>query len=116
MSKERALGTNFENLCRDYLNSSELFDGRISREDFSSPLGDLRGTCATIECKDRKSLTLSAFMAQVQKSDTKTGHGMPIVIAKKRNANIRDAYFLTDLEHGAILLRALELCRQNGLL
>lgn len=107
------MGTRFENQCVGY-----LLPGfpDLAREDFSSPLGDLKGTVATIECKDRKSITLAAFMTQVKKSDAKTARNMPVVIVKKRQANIKDAYFVTDLEHGAVLLKALEICKQKGLL
>ena len=88
----------------------------VAREDFSSPLGDLRGLGVTCECKDRKSITLSDFMTQVKKSDAKTGRDMPVIVVKKRNANVKEAYFVTDLEHGAILMKALEICREKDLL
>jgi hypothetical protein len=116
MSKQRTLGTDHENKVRDHLNAPELFDGRISREDFSSPLGDLKGTNATIECKNQGAFTPSAWLKQVNKSDLKTGWGMPVVIAKKRQANIKDAYFITDLEHGAQLLLAWEICQKRRLM
>lgn len=112
-NKPRQTGTREENRVRDYL---KITFPSIEREDFSSPLGDLRGTYATIEVKDRKSITLSEFMTQVKKSDAKTGRNMPVVVVKKRNANVKDAYFVTDLEHGAILLKCLEICKERELI
>ncbi len=113
MSKQRQQGTAYENLVRKYLQEQGF---PADREDFSSPLGDIRGIEATIECKDRKSLTLGAFMIQVKKADEKTKWGMPIVVVKKRQANVKDSYFVTDLEHGAKLLLAWEICKEWRLL
>jgi len=56
------------------------------------------------------------FLTQVKKSDAKTGHGMYVILSKKRMANVKDGYFLTDIEHGAILMRAYVTCVQRGLL
>lgn len=103
MSVARQKGTTYENWCADYLGSHGL---PVTREEFSSPLGDLRGIPVTIECKARKAWEPSDWLAQVQRADARTGHGMYCVLAKKRQANVKDGYFLTTLEKGTILLRA----------
>jgi hypothetical protein len=99
----RIKGTSWENTCKDYLISQGLW---VEREDFSSPLGDLRGLPVTIECKARKSMDPAEFLTQVKKSDAKTKHGMYVVLSKKRMANVKDGYFLTDIEKGTLLLKA----------
>lgn len=113
VNKPRQLGTAFENLVKGYLRENGFPEA--DREDFSSPLGDIKNTPSTLECKDRKSITLGAFLIQVKKSDEKTGRGMPVVVVKKKQANIKDAYFVTDLEHGALLLKALEIVKGLGI-
>ena len=114
VNRARQLGTGFENEVKNYLQTHGWPDA--DREDFSSPLGDIKGTPATIECKNRQDISLSEFMIQVKKSDAKTGRGLPLVVVKKRQANIKEAYFVTDLEHGVLLLKALEICKEKGLL
>jgi hypothetical protein len=113
VSKTRRTGTDHENQTRDYLNANGF---GVEREAFSSPLGDLKGAPATIECKSHKHITLSDFLEQTKRSDARTGHDMPIVVVKRRQHNIKDAYFVTDLEHGARLLKAYQICIENGLL
>jgi len=56
------------------------------------------------------------FLTQVKKSDAKTGHGMYVILSKKRMANVKDGYFLTDIEHGALLVKAYVMCVERGLL
>ena len=114
VNKPRQKGTGWENEIKSYL----LTHGfpLASREDFSSPLGDIRGTPVTLEAKNCQTITLGAWMTQVKKADVKTGRDMPVIVAKRRNANVKEAYFVTDLEHGAILMKALEICRERGLL
>lgn len=113
VNKPRQVGTAYENLCKEYLISQGLM---VEREDFSSPRGDLRGIPVTIECKARKSLDPALFLTQVFKSDARTGHGMPVVFSKRRQSNVKDSYFLTDLEHGVKLLKAWVYCVNNNLL
>lgn len=103
MSVARQKGTTWENLCAAFFVLKGLL---VTREDFSSPLGDLRGIPVTIECKARKAWEPADWLGQVQRADARTGHGMYCVLAKKRQANVKDGYFLTTIEKGATLLRA----------
>jgi hypothetical protein len=114
VNKPRRLGTAWEGEVKSYLQSHGFPEAE--REDFSSPLGDIRHTPATLECKNCNSITLGPWMVQVKKSDAKTKRNLPIIVAKKRNAAAKEAYFITDLEHGAILMKALEICRERDLL
>lgn len=113
MSKQRAKGTRGENEVRDYLR--EWFP-EVEREDFSSPLGDLKGTPATIEVKSRATIEPSTFLAQVNRADAKTGRGMPVVVCKRPRRPIAEAFAFTDLQHMARLLRAYQICLEKGLL
>ena len=114
VNKPRRTGTAWEGEVKSYLQSHGF--PAAEREDFSSPLGDIRNTPVTLECKACASITLGPWMVQVKKSDAKTKRDMPVIVAKKRNANVKEAYFVTDLEHGAILMKALEICREKDLL
>ena len=114
VNKPRQLGTAWEGEIKNYLRTHGFPEA--DREDFSSPLGDIKGTPVTLEAKNCKSLTWGAWVIQVKKADAKTGRNMPVIVAKKRNANVKEAYFMTDLEHGVILMKALEICREKGLL
>ncbi len=103
MSQTRAKGTDWENRSRDYLQSRGI---NVTREEFSSPLGDLRGCPVVIECKARQKLELSVWIRQAQKSLAKTPWRLFVIIHKRQNHRTPDCYFTTTLEHGATLLKA----------
>lgn len=105
MSKQRADGTEWESRCRDYLNSQGL---HLAREDFSSPLGDLKGAPLVIECKSGRSWSPGDWIAQAKKSLAKTGWRVFVILKKKPNCHVSEGYMITTIAHGATLLRAYE--------
>lgn len=104
MSQSRATGTRWETACVNY--AHERGTEQVEREDFSSPLGDLRGWPAVIECKAEKGLSLATWFKQAAKSLSKTPWKIFVVFAKKRNAPVSQGYFITTIENGITLLQA----------
>jgi hypothetical protein len=104
MSVQRSKGTEFENRVAKYLNE-QTYEGKkvVVRNEFSSPLGDLSGTPFTIECKAHKSIQLAPAVEQSKKASIKTGKP-PVVINKRPNKNVSEAYVTMDLETFAKIL------------
>lgn len=52
-----------------------------------------------IEAKDHKRITLADFMDQAKRAAERVGAGaIPVVIAKRRNKNVKQAYVIQELD------------------
>lgn len=105
MSKSRAVGTRFESEVRDYFNEGGFFC--VERRALNGALdkGDLSGIPAwTLECKNERTITLAAYMqeVEVEKANARTPYGAAIV--KRRNKGVADAYVVMPLYQFKVLL------------
>lgn len=113
MSKSRDQGTYYENRIVAYLHKRGFTEAE--REEFSSPLGDIKGLPGiTAEVKNRATVTFADWITQVKKSVAKTGDRMFCIFHNRRNYQVKDGYFTTTTELGVTLLQAWAWCEAHG--
>ena len=94
VSKQRAKGTGYEVEIREEL--KPLFPD-IERAPFSSPLGDFVNFPIILEAKNQKSMTLSTWVDQAEKSGIKAG--LPYAVVHKRaRKNVSKSYVTLPLD------------------
>ena len=107
MSKERAVGTEWENRVLGHL--APDFPG-VHRLPFSSPHGDLGGVLdgLVIECKSWKRIDIATWVKQAKASAARIGeHAIAAVVAKRINHPVGKAYVIMELDDWKTMVRQL---------
>lgn len=110
-NKSKAKGTRWESAIRDWLNTLGFTTWREAQHG-AKDQGDIMGIPYwTLEAKDEKTITLAAYMkeleAEIANHDTTFG----AVIVKRKGKGVADAYAVMPLARLVMVIRELERCR-----
>jgi hypothetical protein len=110
MSANKRKGTTHESAIVNYLTSQGISARRVVQTGRFDQ-GDIHAEADWIlEAKNCKDITPSEFVRQAVREAVNAGRSFGVAVVKKRNANIKDSYVMTDLETFARILHKLREC------
>lgn len=108
MSANKRKGTAHETAIVNYLTENGI-DARRVVQMGRLDQGDIHSESDWIlEAKNCKDITPSEFVRQAIREAQNAGRRFGVAVVKKRNANIRDSYVMTDLETFVRIMHALK--------
>lgn len=108
MSAQKRKGTAHETAIVNYLTSQGISARRVVQTGRYDQ-GDIHaGEDWVLEAKNCKDITPSEFVRQAIREAKNADRPFGVAVVKKRNANIKDSYVMTDLETFVRILRMLK--------
>lgn len=107
-NKSKALGTAWESAIVAYLREHHSPDAHRNVQMGRFDIGDIDNYYLhALEAKAEKAITLADYTRQANREAVNAGQPFGVSVVKRRNANVKDAYAVRDLETDARLINRL---------